>query len=305
MPNVSFRTRARRRVRRDITLGLATLLNRLPRRTAVRLGRVLGRTLAVTCRSERQKAVVRVADALELSHEAASELVERCASAFGGHLADALRLENMSSDELRDIVRLDGLEHLSQALERGHGAILLSAHIGNWEMLAAALSDAGVPLSVIGRKPSDPVYAERLERIRRRWGVATLWREHGARPIFRALENGRAVGALIDQATRVGSVRVPFFNRPAWTPVGPARIAVRTRAPVIPVHMVRRHDDSNRYIGVIEPEIVSNGDTPEVITGIWTARIEEWIRDATDSWVWMHDRWQDVPSSLRSNTEAR
>jgi KDO2-lipid IV(A) lauroyltransferase len=199
----------------------------------------------------------------------------------------------MTPRELRSIVELDGLEHLVEAISRARGVIILSAHIGNWDMLAAALSDSGVPLSVIGRKPADPVLADRLERIRQRWGVETLWRERGARPILRALANGRAVGALIDQATRVESVQVPFFGHEAWTPVGPAQIALRTKVPVIPVHMTHRRNDSTRYVGVVEPDIPSAGETPTSLTAIWTERIEKWVRDAPETWVWMHDRWRD------------
>lgn len=283
----------------------AELFNRLPRDAALQIGRLLGRTLAVVSTEERVRATDRIADALDIPRDKATDIVRRCSSTFGAYFVDALRLETMTANELRNVVRLDGLEHLVDAVSRGRGAIILSAHIGNWEMLAAALSDSGVPLSVIGRKPSDPVLADRLERIRQRWGVGILWRERGARPILRALANGRAVGALVDQATHVKSAQVMFFGRPAWTPVGPARIALRTKAPVIPVYMTHRRDDSNRYVGVIEPEIKPDGTTPTSLTAIWTERIEKWVRDAPETWVWMHDRWRNAPKHTSEIAEVR
>ena len=304
MPSVSLRTRCRRRVRRNIILMFAELLVRLPRRTAVWIGRYIGRLLAVVAKEERVKAENRVVDALDVSPDEAADVVRRCAATFGEYFSEALCLETMTPHELRCIVQLEGLEYLVEAISRGRGAIILSAHIGNWEMLAAALSDSGVPLSVIGRKPADPVLADRLERIRLRWGVETHWRERGARPILRALANGRAVGALIDQATHVENVKVPFFGREAWTPVGPARIVLRTNVPVIPVHMTCGRNGSTRYVGVVEPEIPSTGETPTSLTVLWTERIEKWVRDAPETWAWMHDRWRDIERHTSAVLEA-
>jgi len=199
---------------------------------------------------------------------------------------------------------LKGREHLSAAMSRKRGAIILSAHVGNWEVLSALLAQAGVPLTVVARRPDDPVLADRLSTLRGRWGVRTIWRDRGARPILRALANGRAVAMLIDQATDVAGEYVPFFDQPAHTPTGPAKIALRTGAPIVPVHMT--DGPASSYVGVVDPPVtVDETETPEAamrLTAELTTLIESWVREAPHTWVWMHDRWRAmkrVPNKTR------
>ncbi len=232
--------------------------------------------------------------ALGAGPRTAATIVRRNAETLGGYLADALRLERMSRGELRRIVRLQGIEPLRVALAAGRGALVTGGHVGNWELLAAAMSDAGVPLSVVARRPTDSVLAARLERLRGVWGVETLWRPPRpgiaeGRAVLRALRSGRAVGVLIDQATDVAGEWVQFFGHPAWTPTGPASIAIRHSVPVVTARMV--DDVDGRYTGIIEPVDMSCYSDAVEATEAWTSRVEQWVESAPHTWVWMHDRW--------------
>jgi len=278
-------------MRREVALAAVAISNRLPRAIARRAGRTIGYLAWLLARDERERALGRARVALGLSDRDARVLVRRCAVAFGGYLADALRLEVWSPAELAAVVRLDGIEHLRDVLTNGSGALVLSAHVGNWELLAAAIGASGVPFAVVGRRPDDPVLARRLAALRGRWGVATIWCDEGPRAILRALAAGRAVGVLVDQATDAPGGYVPFFGRPAWTPTGPARIALRGAVPVLPAHMT---DAGEGYVGVIEPPLPVDGGAALAVTAAWTRHVEGWVRAAPHTWVWMHDRWREV-----------
>ena len=255
---------------------------------------MLGHALWQAMPGERTRAVARARAALPAPEEQCPALVRRCVLTFATYLADAVRLERWSREDLRHAVRLVGLPHLRAALAAGRGVLILSAHVGNWELLAAALGDAGVPLSVVSRRPGDPVLAERLAALRARWGVESIWRDGGTRRVVRALSAGRAVGVLMDQATDLPGVRVPFFGRLAHTPTGPAKLALRMGMPVVPVHMCDA--PNGRYVGMVEPPLTwdARGDAAgaEELTAAWTRHIEGWVRQAPHTWVWMHDRWR-------------
>ena len=303
-------------IRHRLVLFLADVLNSLPRPAARICGVWTGLFLWMMNHAERRAAEKRAAGALKLDCAESRRLVRRNVVTLGRYLPDALRLAAMTPDELNRIVRVRGLEHLRDALAKGRGAFILSAHIGNWELLAATLAANGVPLSVIARRPSDPAFAERLHALRTRWGVRSIWREQGMLPVVRALKAGNAVGILMDQSIDVPGVYVPFFRRNAHVAVGPVRLALRLNVPVVPIHM--EDDSDGRYVAVVEPPLempsplekpspqeARHGADPDAlektVAGQWTKHIEDWVRSAPHTWVWVHDRWRcDRPRWIRT-----
>ena len=279
-----------RKTRRTFALAAVALVNRLPRAVALRVGRLVGLLWWRFSRREVLRARLRAQAALGLTARESRTLVRRCALTLGGYLADAVRLERWRPRDLFHYIRLEGVEGLRSALAEGRGVLLLGAHVGNWELLAAAIGASGIPISVIGRRPDDPVLARRLHALRARWGVETIWREAGALPVVRALKAGRSVGVLIDQATAVRGTHVPFFGMAAHTATGPAAIALRMGLRVVPVHTADCADGT--YVGRIEPAVIVQAGSEAVLTAQWTALVERWIRDAPHTWVWMHDRWR-------------
>lgn len=286
----------RRALKHRVVSVCATILNRLPRSCALRLGGAAGWTAWRCSARHRTAAERRITDALGVESDQARALIRSCAIGFGVELAQAVRLETMRPDRLRSEVKLFGTSHLREALRQGKGCFVVGAHLGNWELLAAAISSEAIPLSVVARRPGDTRLAARLERLRGRWGIETLWRDSGPRSVIRALESGRAVGVLIDQATAVSGARIPFFGMPAWTPTGPARIAARYGVPVVGARIAG--NARTGYAGVIEPLAAGSPDADaRAATLVWTQHIEEWIRESTAQWVWMHDRWKHIESA--------
>ncbi len=199
---------------------------------------------------------------------------------------------------------LEGREHLDRVMAAHGRALVLTAHLGNWELLAAAHRLTPYPLAIVVR-PLDARWLNALaEEARRKTGVELIAKRGALRPVLDALRRGRLVGILLDQnAARRESVFVPFFGRLASTSRALALLALRTRAPILPI-FARRADGRHRV--VIAPPIVppSRGASEAAVaelTARCTAAIEAAIREAPEQWLWSHDRWRTRPPMPRAS----
>ncbi|MBN1503626.1 MAG: lysophospholipid acyltransferase family protein, partial [Candidatus Eisenbacteria bacterium] len=178
----------------------------------------------------------------------------------------------------------------------------VTGHIGSWEMLAAYFSMRGYPLSVLAR----PLRDERLEKLldsqRRAKGMRPISRIANARPAYEALKEGGILGVLIDQDTPVTGVFCDFFGRPAFTPAGPAYLAMRTGAAVVPMGISMQRDGTH-LVRILKPvdASVRDGDDKDrralEITRECTGALERLIRFEPTQWVWMHERWKTSPAA--------
>src|SRR5437867_2440309 len=182
-----------------------------------------------------------------------------------------------------------------------HGrALVLTAHLGNWELLAAAHRLAGYPLSIVVR-PLDSASLNMLAgRLRRKSGVELIDKRGALRPVLRALAAGRMVAILLDQnAARHEGVFVPFFGRTASTSKSLAVLAVRTRTPVVPI-FIRREGRHHRVTihPPLDPPAVNDVERAVVeLTMRCTAAIEAAISEVPEQWLWAHNRWRTRPAA--------
>jgi KDO2-lipid IV(A) lauroyltransferase len=192
-------------------------------------------------------------------------------------------------------VSIEGLSHFESADALGRGMLLLTAHYGNWELLAASHALARFPLSVVMRPLDSTAFESILERFRLRSGVELITKRRALTDIVDALRRRRMVGILLDQnASRREGVFVPFFGVPASTSKGMALIALRTGAPVLPVFIRRRPDGRHVvYAGAPVP-VPSDGDVV-AFTRAFNEAIEAAIRRAPEQWFWLHRRWKTRP----------
>lgn len=202
-------------------------------------------------------------------------------------------------DTLRKI-HLEGLEHLRGAMEAHGRALVLTAHLGNWELLAAAHRLTGYPLAIVVRPLDSPWLNAVADRLRRKAGVELIAKRGALRPVLKALGDGRMVGILLDQnAARHESVFVPFFGRPASTSKSLALLAVRTGVPVLPI-FIRRDARGGHCVTVHPPLPVPAAPAGERgvvdLTMRCTAAIEAAVREAPEQWLWIHDRWRTRPA---------
>ena len=194
-------------------------------------------------------------------------------------------------------VELCGMEHVHAAAALGKGILVLTAHYGNWELLAASHTLSIFPLSVVVRPMDDPLMDRLVERFRRRSGVELIAKRQALPEIRDALRRGRMVGILLDQnASRAEGVFAPFFGIPASTSKALAVISLRTGAPVVPIFI--RRVEGGRHRVEVQPVIPSPlaGDVADY-TAAFNRSIEAAVRRAPAQWFWMHNRWKTRPRS--------
>ena len=195
-------------------------------------------------------------------------------------------------------IRIEGLDHLRGVLERHGRALILTAHLGNWELLTLAPALTGYPLTVVVRALDSPALGAWADRLRRTAGVEVIDKREALRPVLGALRRGRLVGVLLDQnASRREGVFVPFFGRPASTSRAMAVLALRTRTPVIPAFTRRLAPGSHQI--TIQPPLplpaAADEDAVKDLTAACTAAIEAAVRATPGQWLWAHDRWRTRP----------
>jgi len=226
----------------------------------------------------------------------------RLAGATFRHLgvtaAECCRLYFGRPGALFDRLQVEGLEHLKDALAEGRGALCLTAHFGNWELLAAAHALTGLPLNVVVR-PLDNLHLERLlARGRERSGLRLIPKRQAIHGVRAALARGECVGILLDQNAGRAGVFVPFFGHLASTSRSLAVLALKTHAPVVPA-FVRRLSGGEHLITLDPPlPLVVTGDLDQDIvlnTASFTQTIERHVRAQPEQWFWVHRRWKTRP----------
>ena len=214
---------------------------------------------------------------------------------------ECFRLRKMGPDPILRTVEIRGWEHVEDAHRRGKGGIFVTAHLGNWELSAIYVAWRGLPMNVVARR----IYLGELDRelvsFRARMGVRTIYRDQSMRVMLRCLQRNEFLGILPDQdVRRVGGIFVEFFGRQAYTPVGPALLAMASGAPLLLARNIRK--DKGHLITVDPPLFASpEADREEEVrrlVALYTKRLEEFIRESPEQWVWMHRRWRTSPDDL-------
>jgi len=209
-------------------------------------------------------------------------------------MLEALKLPVLSGQDLERLVECDDLSEVMPLLHDGRGAVLVSAHFGNWEWVGAYGAHMLGPLTVISREtaPTRPVVQARMSK-----GITLIARrDTGA--MLRVLKDGGMLAMLVDQHAARGGILVDFLGRPAWTSIGPAVLAARTGAHVIPGFLVRRYQ-GRPFKFEMHPEVqlVKTGDREADVrenTRRINVAIELAIRAHPDNWLWLHNRWKPL-----------
>jgi Kdo2-lipid IVA lauroyltransferase/acyltransferase len=276
-------------------VGLA--LAYLPRPVSRWIGSRLGDLAWVTLAGRRKVALENLTLALG-SETSPAELARVGRESFrhlGLNLVEACEFFFRPPSHLLSRVEIRGVEHLVGAAGEGRGVLILTGHLGNWELLAASTHSRPVPASAVVRPLDDPLLDRLLERFRARGGFETIVKRSALVDIRDALRRGRMVGVLLDQnASRREGVFAPFFGVPASTSKGLALIALRTGAPVVP-SFIRRLPDG-RHVAEFEPVIPAPADRdPVAYTRAFNEAIERAVRRTPEQWFWVHRRWKTRP----------
>jgi KDO2-lipid IV(A) lauroyltransferase len=239
------------------------------------------------------------------------DAIARASFAHLGRLAveTALLPRLGRSEVLQMIEDAQGWDTVERLLALGRGLIVVTGHLGNWEIGGAYIAARGIRLDAVARRMGNPLFDAYLTRTRSRLGMTVVPDRDAVRRTPRTLKAGGAVAFLTDQAgLNLASTFVPFFGRPAKTPRGPAVFALRLGAPM--VFGVALRKPNGRYrVAIEEVPVHDTGDRERDVDDVvarYTSILERWVRVAPEQYFWQHRRWKqqpaDTPTELRDPT---
>jgi KDO2-lipid IV(A) lauroyltransferase len=279
----------------------AWLVARLPRRAMLALGRFLGRMWGELDRRHARIAVANLRRAFPQWDEPRAWRTAREVYAhFGAALLDVLWLEGRPRETVIALLEVQGREHVDAAMAAGKGALLVTAHIGNWELHGLAHGFLFGAIGVVARPLDNPALDERLCAVRAQGGNTVIYKRKALATVLRMMRDGRGVAVLIDQNMQLGDgIFVEFFGQPAATTTVAAALALKTGCALVPTHTVLRGDGTYRLR--YDPPLAwqPTGDRREdvaAITQALTCTIERWVRETPEQWLWIHRRWKTQPA---------
>ena len=192
-----------------------------------------------------------------------------------------------------------GGERFLEALRGGRGAILLTGHLGNWELAGAAAAARGVPLAAVAVRQANRLFDDLLMRNRSRLGISIIKRGENPLEVVRTIRAGRVAGLVADQNVPRGGLFVDFLGTPASTARGPALLALRENVPLFLGSCVALAGEPGRYRCELE-EITCErtGDLQadvQRLTEAHVAALAERVRRHPGHYFWQHRRWRTGP----------
>ena len=276
-------------------------LGKLPPRALRAAGTALGAFAHTLLPATRRLAERNVALALpELDAVARRALVRRTYRTLGGYLGDAVAMLDPRCRVLALPFAEGSREALDLAIAAQRGVVFASAHLGPWERVAATLIASDIAFTVVAREAYDPRLTRLYDRIRGGRGLPTIYRgaPGAAARLLRTLKRGGVLGIPMDLASRVPSIEVPFLGHAAPTPVGPARLALRTHAEVVVGVPAPCSTNPAALELAITRIVTADLDSSAEAERILSTRINDVlsmrIRALPASWVWMHPRWASI-----------
>ena len=213
-------------------------------------------------------------------------------------MLETQRCPDFKDSYFRNLVKLEGEEHLKDALNQGKGVIGLSAHLGNFHLMGARFARGGYPTSYITRDPENPKIAKAINSLKDAVGLETINDEPRMACVskcFKALKENRILLLQIDQNAPVTEVWVDFFGYLVPTFKGPLLFSMRTGAPILPIFM-RRNSKNLHQITIHPPFTLNITGNAEQDNTSNTARLmkltEAAIREYPEQWLWIYRRFK-------------
>ena len=292
--------------------GFMFLLPGIPKRLLWLFTAAVARLTFVVLRKYRirmEENLSRVMSAETLAPKERSEMVRRTWRNFARGFYETTAALCSSPGEIAAAAAIQGEEHLRHALKMGKGVIGVSAHLGNFTLIGARLAAAGYPFNVVIKQPRDRRMARLMDDYRARIGMQTISarpRRETARRILKALRKNEVVLLIADEF-KSGGVEVTFLGHSARAPRGPATLALRTGAAVVPMFMVR--DGEDRLTLHIQPELelAATGDMEKDVgasVALISSSLEEAILRYPDQWSWLGFR-ENGKTPARKETQKK
>ena len=291
----------RRRLEFALVWAAVKLLSLPPRSVARSIGASIGRMAhALTPR------LARVGDLnlrLAFPEKSAAERQQILRTLYrnlGWLLAEFCQMPRYTPETTRSFIRYEGLEHYLAARDEGKGVLILTGHLGAWELSSFYHSLMGYPMSIVIRRLDNPLVDSLVNRIRCRHGNQVLHKDDFARGLLASMRRGDTVGILMDtNMTPPQGSFVEFFGQLACTGSGLARVAMKTGARVLPGFLLWQEATQQYVLRFGAPLSLAAGGDVEADalanTALFTKVIEDYVRQYPDQWLWVHRRWKTRP----------
>jgi KDO2-lipid IV(A) lauroyltransferase len=192
-------------------------------------------------------------------------------------------------------VHVKNIEYLNEVLQKGKGGVLISAHVGNWEMGGAVLPMLGFPLSVVALAHKDPRVNVLFNAQREAFGATVIQTDAAVRRVMEHLQRNRFVAILADRDFGTHGITMDFLGHPTKIPKGAAFFSMKTGAPIIPIFFIRTTDDRfevNIHPPIEPPHLPDGKITDEAAKGYiqeYLMDIEDEIRKNPSQWLLFRD----------------
>ncbi len=278
---------------------LSFLINLLPEAVALWIGRCLGKAMYYLDMEHRKVAFqnLNLAFGQEKSKEELRNIAKKSFENLGMMAMEFFRIPNLDVQAFQKKVKVEGLERALKVLDENRGALLLLGHFGNWELMALMSKVIGRPIVVIAKPiKRNPWLYQWILKSRERIGLIVIPPQNATPKVLQALSENQIVGVLFDQrGKRSQGIWADFFGRKVPTTPGLAVMALRSKAPVIPVFMVRERQ-GRHHLFIKEPlKLILTGDfrrDVEANTQLFNHVIESIVRQYPEQWLWIHRRWE-------------
>ena len=278
-------------------------LGHLPAPAAYSAGRAFGKLAYILAGKLRRTGAINLRLAFpEKSDEERAQLLRETFDNLGRLLGFFSQFSSRSREELKELIEVQGLENL-EAAKAAHGnrLLLYTGHLGAWELTSFGLSLVGHPFTFLVRRLDNPRIEELVDRVRTKFGNETIDKLSAARSMMKILRSGEsALGLLTDLNTLDDeAIFVDFMGVPAATTFVVAKLAVRTKTPLVPI-FAPWSKEKGKYLLIAEPMIPveTTGDEDADVRQLTiklTQRIEDRIRQYPGQWLWIHKRWKTRP----------
>ncbi len=228
---------------------------------------------------------------------------------YGIIIFEVLQMAYSTREEMLSRARIEGVEIVSEALAKQKGIIVVSAHLGNWEMLLQySPCYFQIPLTGVAKKLRNRTLDRLVHKFRTRFGNQIIYKKGALPEMTQTLRQGKILGILMDISRRFDGVEVQFFNRKATATPAAAMLALRCKSPVIPVFSHR--NQRGKLVIKVEPpiEIQRTGDLRSDLqtnTQLITDRVEQAVRKNPEQWNWILKRWKEFYPELYPQSKDR
>lgn len=280
-------------------------LRLFPFRIVQRMGAAAGEFVGVRLGYRRDVTSENLRNAFpEWDQERLNAVLRGSFRSVGTALFELMYLPRMSSDDVNRVCRVMNPELVRSVYSRGKGALMLTAHFGNWELFAQAFyTSTGIPLHIIMKQQANKYVDERVNRSRTKFGNKVVSMD-SIREIMRLLRENKAVGIVADQTASKESIAVPFFGREVPSYEGPAVLSLKTGTPLVAGFAVRMNDGTYEAHFQEIPSSDLKEYSPQNVAELTRRHValtESVIRQYPEQWMWMHKRWKHVPSRFPSD----